>query len=106
MISFFQTLQNMFQNLNDISDLTFSIVASFEDILEMNEDKQSPLIGSCLEEFAEVQCYLNMPVAVNCDLNVSNYTISPQQRVHFRMKNLQCIHVLRTILFKRVDLNA
>lgn len=44
----------MFQNLNDISDLTFTIVASFEDIMEMSEDKQPPLVGSCLEEFAEV----------------------------------------------------
>ncbi|XP_065218194.1 protein son of sevenless-like [Planococcus citri] len=48
-----EDLQNMFQNLNDISDLTFTIVASFEDILEMSEDKQPPLVGSCLEEFAE-----------------------------------------------------
>lgn len=44
----------MFQNLNDISDLTFTIVTSFEDIIEMGEDNQPPLIGSCLEEFAEV----------------------------------------------------
>lgn len=48
-------MQNMFQNLNDISDLTSTIIASFEDILEMSEDKLPPLIGSCLEEFAEVR---------------------------------------------------
>lgn len=44
----------MLQNLDDINDLTFTIIASFEDILEMNDDEQPPLIGSCLEEFAEV----------------------------------------------------
>lgn len=44
----------MFQNLTDISDLTFTIVASFEDIMEMSEDREPPLVGNCLEEFAEV----------------------------------------------------
>lgn len=47
----------MFQNLRDITDLTFTIIASLEEIMEMNEDKQPLLVGSCLEELAEVFIY-------------------------------------------------
>jgi len=48
-------LDAIFSNINDIAELTITLIGSLEDTLEMSEDGQVSAIGSCFEELAEAQ---------------------------------------------------
>jgi len=50
-----QELDAIFSNINDIADLTMTLIGSLEDTLEMVEDGQVAAIGSCFEELAEAE---------------------------------------------------
>ena len=45
----------IFSNINDITELTTTLIGSLEDTLEMSEDGQVTAIGSCFEELAEAE---------------------------------------------------
>lgn len=48
-------LDSIFSNINDITELTITLIGSLEDTLEMAEDGQVTAIGSCFEELAEAE---------------------------------------------------
>lgn len=48
-------LDAIFSNINDITELTTTLIGSLEDTLEMSEDGQVTAIGSCFEELAEAE---------------------------------------------------
>ena len=48
-------LDSIFSNINDITELTITLIGSLEDTLEMSEDGQVTAIGSCFEELAEAE---------------------------------------------------
>ena len=48
-------LDVIFSNINDITELTITLIGSLEDTLEMAEDGTVSAIGSCFEELAEAE---------------------------------------------------
>lgn len=46
-------LEAIFSNVNDVTELTMTLIGSLEDTLEMTEEDNVPAIGSCFEELAE-----------------------------------------------------
>ena len=48
-------LDAIFSNINDITELTITLIGSLEDTLEMSEDGTVTAIGSCFEELAEAE---------------------------------------------------
>ena len=44
----------IFSNILDVYELTQSLLSSLEDTLEATEENETPLIGLCFEELAEV----------------------------------------------------
>ena len=45
----------MFANIVDVYEFSVKLLSSIEDMIELNEVEPVPLIGSCLEETAEVR---------------------------------------------------
>ena len=45
----------IFSNVNDVTELTMTLIALLEDTLEMKEEDNEPAVGSCFEELAEAQ---------------------------------------------------
>jgi len=52
----------IFSNILDVHELTQSLLSSLEDTMEATEESETPLIGLCFEELAEV-C---QPCTVEC----------------------------------------
>lgn len=52
----------IFSNILDVHELTQSLLSSLEDTMEATEENETPLIGLCFEELAEV-C---QPCTVEC----------------------------------------
>lgn len=50
---FVQDLELVFQTLEDIAELTVSLISQVEDVTEMTDSNQTPLIGICFLELAE-----------------------------------------------------
>ncbi|KAM0730412.1 Protein son of sevenless [Formica fusca] len=46
-------LETLFSNITDIYEITVTLLGSLEDIMEIAEEKQTPIVGSCFEELAE-----------------------------------------------------
>ncbi|KAF6210835.1 hypothetical protein GE061_013946 [Apolygus lucorum] len=46
-------LDSMFANIMDIYELTVTLLGLLEDMLEISDDKQPPVLGSCFEELSE-----------------------------------------------------
>ena len=44
----------IFSNILDVHELTQSLLSSLEDTMEATEENETPLIGLCFEELAEV----------------------------------------------------
>lgn len=44
----------MFNNIMDIYELSVSLLGLLEDMQEISDDQQPPVLGSCFEELAEV----------------------------------------------------
>lgn len=44
----------VFQSLEDIAELTISLISQVEDVTEMTDSNQTPLVGVCFLETAEV----------------------------------------------------
>ena len=47
-------LEKIFSNINDVTELTLTLIGSMEDTLEMTEQGNVPAVGTCFEELAEV----------------------------------------------------
>lgn len=48
-------LEIIFSNITEIYDFSVNLLGSLEDTLEVTEENESPFIGSCFEELAEVR---------------------------------------------------
>ena len=48
-------LEAIFSNINEIIELTLTLIGSLEDTLEMTEEGKAPAVGICFEELAEAQ---------------------------------------------------
>ena len=46
-------LESIFSNINDLIELTLTLIGSLEDNLEMTEEGKVPAVGTCFEELAE-----------------------------------------------------
>lgn len=44
----------IFSNILDVHELTQNLLSSLEDTLEATEENETPLVGWCFEELAEV----------------------------------------------------
>ena len=49
-----QDLENIFSNILEVHELTCNVLSQLEDTIEMTEDNEIPLVGTCIEELAEV----------------------------------------------------
>lgn len=48
-------LEVIFSNINDLIELTLTLIGSLEDNLEMTEEGKAPAVGTCFEELAEAE---------------------------------------------------
>jgi len=48
-------LEAIFSNINDLIELTLTLIGSLEDNLEMAEEGKAPAVGTCFEELAEAE---------------------------------------------------
>ena len=48
-------LEDIFSNINDVTELTLTLIGSMEDTLEMTEQGNVPAVGTCFEELAEAE---------------------------------------------------
>lgn len=48
-------LEVIFSNINDLIELTLTLIGSLEDNLEMTEEGKPPAVGTCFEELAEAE---------------------------------------------------
>jgi len=56
----------IFSNILDVYELTQSLLSSLEDTLEATEENETPLIGLCFEELAEVFFHALLTVVFMC----------------------------------------
>ena len=50
-------LEKIFNNINDVTELTSTLINSMEEQLEMTEQGKVSTVGTCFEELAEVNSY-------------------------------------------------
>lgn len=50
-----QEVELIFSNINDLIELTLTLISSLEDNLEMTEEGKAPAVGTCFEELAEAE---------------------------------------------------
>lgn len=46
-------LETLFSNITDIYEFTVTLFGSLEDVMEITEESQIPMVGFCFEELAE-----------------------------------------------------
>lgn len=51
-------LEAIFSNINEIYDFSVNLLGSLEDTMEVTQENESPAIGICFEELAEVSVWL------------------------------------------------
>ena len=54
-----ENLELVFQSIEDITELTITLISQVEDTIEMTEPNQVPAVGVCFLELAEVIYYGN-----------------------------------------------
>ena len=47
-------LEDIFSNINDVTELTLTLIGSMEDTLEMTEQGNVPAVGTCFEELGMI----------------------------------------------------
>lgn len=50
-----KTVDEIFSNIDEIYDFSVNLLGSLEDTIEVTKENESPAIGSCFEELAEVK---------------------------------------------------
>ncbi len=59
-----EDLELVFLSLEDIAELTVSLISQVEDITEMTDSNQTPLIGVCFLETAEVNFHISVCIMI------------------------------------------
>lgn len=54
-----KTLDEIFSNIDEVYDFSVNLLGSLEDTIEVTKENESPAIGSCFEELAEVRRGVN-----------------------------------------------
>ncbi|KAK2709492.1 hypothetical protein QYM36_013224, partial [Artemia franciscana] len=76
-------LDLIFSNIEDIYELTVTLLGSLEDTLEVTEQDQVLTVGSCFEELAEVTS-LSLVGATGCKNNLMELYIAKGKKKHFQ----------------------
>ena len=81
-------LDAIFSNINDITELTTTLIGSLEDTLEMSEDGQVTAIGSCFEELAEAEEFEELKFGLNPEYRDGGYCINAfEKKIHAALCN-------------------
>ena len=58
----------IFSNIVEVHSLAQSLLSSIEDTLEATEENETPFIGSCFEELAEVWLLLSYSISFSAGI--------------------------------------